>query len=268
MHSRHCWDALFSPLFLHPSAYAIWVVYIASWSDHPQILTLSQSCLSHRIPCLSLCRTALAKTTIGSEFQLREGAVAAAISRLPGTVLLWLGSCLPGFVSLILFDVLPLNFSAASECQVLFFFLCGLLRSLLDRLFLQFGTLDIGSSFVPSHCLEPHNSNGWGPLEPLHTVVQFVHCTKTPEEGSKYGLKSSSCSPRWVPDTVLWTAARRYPLLFSLHDKYVSTSLSLYAHIITWDYQLRLGWCVLLSSQCLYDNEDFERAWKHFMRNS
>ena len=34
------------------------------------------------------------------------------------------------FVSLILFDVLPLNFSAASECQVLFFFffsLCGLL---------------------------------------------------------------------------------------------------------------------------------------------
>ena len=123
MHSRHCWDALFSPLFLHPSAYAIWVVYIASWSDHPQILTLSQSCLSHRIPCLSLCRTALAKTTIGSEFQLREGAVAAAISRLPGTVLLWLGSCLPGFVSLILFDVLPLNFSAASECQVLFFFL-------------------------------------------------------------------------------------------------------------------------------------------------
>ena len=31
--------------------------------------------------------------------------MAAAISRLPGTVLLWLGSCLPGFVSLILFDV-------------------------------------------------------------------------------------------------------------------------------------------------------------------
>ena len=48
--------------------------------------------------------------------------MAAAASRLPGTVLLWLGSCLPAFVSLILFDVLPLNFSAASECQVLFFF--------------------------------------------------------------------------------------------------------------------------------------------------
>ena len=52
-----------------------------------------------------------------------------------------------------------------------FFSLCGLLWSLLNRLFLQFGTLDIGSSFVPSHCLEPHNSNGWGPLEPLHTAV-------------------------------------------------------------------------------------------------
>ena len=47
--------------------------------------------------------------------------MAAALSGLPGTVLLWLGSSLPGFVSLILFDVLPLNFSAASECQVLFF---------------------------------------------------------------------------------------------------------------------------------------------------
>lgn len=71
-------------------------------------------------------------------------------------------------------------------------------------------------------------------VERLCTVVQFVHCTKTHEEGSKCELKSSLHSAHQDEGLTQCGGHLEEDALGFFYDKY------LHKYIVTLDYQLRL----------------------------
>ena len=243
MHSRHCWEALFSPLFLHPPAYAIWVVYIASWSDHPQILTLPKVISPTRYPAFHRAELPRPLSALNSSSKrelwllLYLGfQVQYCCGWAPVFLLLFLSSFLMFYHStfLLLLNVRFFSF--------FFFSLCGLLWSHLDRLFLQFGTLDIGSSFVPSHCLEPHNSNGWGPLERGVQLCSSCTAQRHPKKAASMDLNPA----RAHQDECLTLCCGQLQegtlfCFLSAGQVCIYIYLFLCEHIITIDHQLRLG---------------------------